>query len=80
MRLYRLKYSQRYLCGARSSVSIRSGREAQQKLALRTLFGKKRQTRDAAAEEKKSRVIASLLDLPIDQMTRLVSIWRLWFR
>ena len=53
MRLYRLKYSQRYLCGARSSVSIRSGREAQQKLALRTLFGKKRQTRDAAAEEKK---------------------------
>ena len=42
MRLYRLKYSQRYLCGARFSVLIRSGREAQQKLALRTLFGKKK--------------------------------------
>ena len=41
--------------------------------------GRKEEATDAQIAMK-SRVIASLLDLPIDQMTRLVSIWRLWFR
>ena len=41
--------------------------------------GRKEEATDAQIAME-SRVIASLLDLPIDQMTRLVSIWRLWFR